>query len=152
MQPMPSKNTSLKRRLIRETDEEELEVEIEEQQVVNHLNGIQLTSMATLSEEAPKRARRAAEASVHAAQAGPSITLNEFYLAVEALPRKVRASTAMIYRIPLEHRKNFCEKNRNRYPVDSLYPYTVDPTEFFVAFFKGFLFKRIYKKSVHATH
>ncbi|KAG2195835.1 hypothetical protein INT46_010860, partial [Mucor plumbeus] len=38
---MPTKNTSLKRRLIRETDEEELEVEIEEQQVVNHLNGIQ---------------------------------------------------------------------------------------------------------------
>jgi hypothetical protein len=42
MQPMPTKNTSLKRRLIRETDEEELEVEIEEQQVVNHLNGIQV--------------------------------------------------------------------------------------------------------------
>ncbi|KAG2189586.1 hypothetical protein INT46_010846, partial [Mucor plumbeus] len=155
MQPMPSKNTSLKRRLIRETDEEELEIEIEEQQVVNHLNGIQLTIMATLSEEVPKRARRAAEASgsnafipassssVHAAQAGPSITVNEFYLAVEALPRKVRASTAMIYRMPLEHRK----KNRNKYPVDSLYPYTVDPTEFVVAFFKGFLFKRIYKKS-----
>jgi hypothetical protein len=42
------------------------------------------------------------------AQAGPSITLNEFDLAVEALPRKVRASTAMIYnRMPLEHWKVF---------------------------------------------
>ncbi|KAG2211324.1 hypothetical protein INT46_009226 [Mucor plumbeus] len=111
--------------------------------------------MATLSEEAPKRARRgrpkknmqsetlAAEASgsnafipassssVHAAQAGPSITLNEFDLAVEALPKK-----------------NFCEKNRNRYPVDPLYPYTVGPTEFVVAFFREFVFKRTYKKSV----
>ena len=87
--------------------------------------------MATLSEEAPKRARRgrpkknmqsetlAAEASgsnafipassssVHAAQAGPSITLNEFDLAVEVLPKKVRASTAMIYIMPLEHWKVF---------------------------------------------
>jgi hypothetical protein len=35
MQPLPTKNTSLKRRLIREPDEEKLEVEIEEQQVVN---------------------------------------------------------------------------------------------------------------------
>ena len=42
MQPLPTKNASLKRRCIRETDEEELEVEIEEQQVVNHLNGIQV--------------------------------------------------------------------------------------------------------------
>jgi hypothetical protein len=41
MQPMPTKNTSLKRRLIRKTDEEELKVEIE-QQVVNHPNGIQV--------------------------------------------------------------------------------------------------------------
>ena len=41
MQPMPTKNTSLKRSLIRKTDEEELEVEIE-QQVVNHPNGIQV--------------------------------------------------------------------------------------------------------------
>ncbi|KAG2215824.1 hypothetical protein INT46_007447 [Mucor plumbeus] len=92
MQPMPTKNTSLKRSLIRKTDEEELEVEIE-QQVVNHPNGIQtniknitlrLTSMATLSEEAPKRAPAeasgsnafipASSSSVHAAQAGPSIT------------------------------------------------------------------------------
>jgi hypothetical protein len=87
--------------------------------------------MATLSEKAPKRARRgrpkknmqsetlAAEASgsnafipassssVHAVQAGPSITVNEFDLAVEAFPRKVHASTAMIYRMPLEHWKVF---------------------------------------------
>lgn len=41
MQPMPTKNTSFKRRLIREPDDEELEVEIEKQQVVN-LSGIQV--------------------------------------------------------------------------------------------------------------
>jgi hypothetical protein len=41
MQPMPTKNTSFKRHLIREPDEEELEVEIEKQQVVN-LSGIQV--------------------------------------------------------------------------------------------------------------
>ncbi|KAG2190460.1 hypothetical protein INT47_006627, partial [Mucor saturninus] len=72
----------------------------------------------------------------------------EFELAIKALPMKVRASTAAIYRMPLENWKDFCEKNRHRYPVDPMYPYTVGPTEFVVAFFKEFVFKRTYKKSV----
>ena len=97
----------------------------------------------------------------------------EFELAIKALPMKVRASTAAIYRMPLENwkvccnsrffyalcklnllfltlskLKDFCEKNRHRYPVDPMYPYTVGPTEFVVAFFKEFVFKRTYKKSV----
>ncbi|KAK9718278.1 hypothetical protein K7432_005624 [Basidiobolus ranarum] len=67
---------------------------------------------------------------------------------IEGLPRKVRASTAMSYRTPLEHWKSFCEKNRSGYPVDPLYPYTVDPTEFVVAFFKEFVLKRAYKKAI----
>ena len=29
-----------------------------------------------------------------------------------------------------------------------MYPYTVGPTELVIAFFKGFVFKRTYKKSI----
>jgi hypothetical protein len=37
--------------------------------------------------------------------------------------------------------------NRNRCPIDPLYPYTVGHTEFVVDFFKKFVFKLAYKKS-----
>ncbi|KAG2210572.1 hypothetical protein INT47_002514 [Mucor saturninus] len=50
--------------------------------------------------------------------------------------------------MPLEHWKEFCENNRYRYSVDPKYPYTVGPTDFVVAFFKEFVFKRTYKKGV----
>ncbi|KAG2189874.1 hypothetical protein INT46_000486 [Mucor plumbeus] len=96
---MPTKNTSFKRRLIREPDDEELEVEIEKQQVVN-LSGIQTNteniilypiSIATLSEEAPKKNAfiPASSSSAHATQAGPSITVTEFDIAIEAMTKKI---------------------------------------------------------------
>lgn len=43
----------------------------------------------------------------HASQTALPINVSEFDLAIEALPRKVRASTAMVYRMPLEHWKVF---------------------------------------------
>jgi hypothetical protein len=87
--------------------------------------------MTTLSEEVPKKACRtrpeknmqaktsaaepselnafipASSSSAHATQADPLITVTEFGIAIEALPRNVRASTAMIYRMLLEHWKVF---------------------------------------------
>ncbi|KAG2203683.1 hypothetical protein INT46_003330 [Mucor plumbeus] len=103
MQPLPTKNTYLKRRLIREPDEEKLEVEIEEQPVPSRI--------ITLSEEVPKKACKgrpeknmqaktsaaepselnafipASSSSAHATQAGPSITVTEFDISIEALPK-----------------------------------------------------------------
>ena len=49
----------------------------------------------------------ASSSSAHATQAGPSITVTEFDISIEALPKNVRVSTAMIYRMPLEHWKIF---------------------------------------------
>ncbi|KAG2210535.1 hypothetical protein INT47_002477 [Mucor saturninus] len=74
--------------------------------------------------------------------------VTDFELAIKALLMKVRASTAATYIMPLEHWKEFCKNNRYRYPVDPKYPYTVGPTDFVVAFFKEFVFKRTYKKGV----
>ncbi|OAD65350.1 hypothetical protein PHYBLDRAFT_153601 [Phycomyces blakesleeanus NRRL 1555(-)] len=68
-----------------------------------------------------------------ALQSSSSINVSEFELALKALPMKVHASTAAIYRMPLEHWK---------------YPYTVGPTEFVIASFKEFVFKQTYIKSV----
>ncbi|OBZ80115.1 hypothetical protein A0J61_11836, partial [Choanephora cucurbitarum] len=68
-----------------------------------------------------------------------SSTTLEFDLVMEALIIKVRPSTALAYRTLLEHWKEFCDNNRHRFPVDPMYPYTVGPTEFVIAFFKEFV-------------
>ena len=95
--------------------------------------------MATPSEEAPKKTRRgrpakksmlvessAAESSGStnvstsvssiafvAPQSSSSINVAEFELALKALPMKVRASTAAIYRMPLENWKVCLNAKKN---------------------------------------
>ncbi|OAD74103.1 hypothetical protein PHYBLDRAFT_63946 [Phycomyces blakesleeanus NRRL 1555(-)] len=84
-----------------------------------------------------------------ASQSTSSSNVSEFGLALKALPKKVHAGTTAIYRMPFEHWKDFCEeKKRHRYPVHSQYPYTVEPTNFVIAFFKEFALKQAYTKSV----
>ncbi|OAD79494.1 hypothetical protein PHYBLDRAFT_162558 [Phycomyces blakesleeanus NRRL 1555(-)] len=158
MSPLPTNITAFKRRFVNKCNSEELEHLIE-QQKAEISSGIQPTSIAAISEEVPKKVRRGqpskrimlvenstAESSSSAKlstsvgsnafvalQSSLSINVSEFEPALKTLPIKVHASTAAIYRMPLEHWK---------------YPYTVGPTEFVIAFFKEFVFKRMYMKSV----
>ncbi|OAD74402.1 hypothetical protein PHYBLDRAFT_67672 [Phycomyces blakesleeanus NRRL 1555(-)] len=103
----------------------------------NHTNIIDIslepTSMVATSEEMHKKARRDRPAkkimlstfvgsnAFVASQSRSSINQPEFHLALKALPMK---------------------------PVDPQYSYTVGPTEFVIAFFKEFVFKRTNIKSV----
>ncbi|KAI9329311.1 hypothetical protein BD770DRAFT_477950 [Pilaira anomala] len=77
-----------------------------------------------------------------------STTVIDLEQTFDGLSRRSRSSNVMAYRMPFEHLKNFCDKNRHRYPVNPLYPYTVGPIESVVAFFKEFVFKRTYMKNV----
>jgi hypothetical protein len=54
----------------------------------------------------------------------------------------------LIFFLILPSLKNFCDNNRHRYPVEPQFPCTVGPTEFVIAFFKEFVLKRTYMKSV----
>ncbi|CEP16262.1 hypothetical protein [Parasitella parasitica] len=74
--------------------------------------------------------------------------LTEMDLVMDALSLKVRGTTMLAYRAPLAHWKQWCDDNRYRFPIDSQYPYTVGPTEFVMAFFQEFVFKRTYNKSI----
>ncbi|KAI9327253.1 hypothetical protein BD770DRAFT_449903 [Pilaira anomala] len=154
-------NTAFKRRAIRADEEEEEFFEQEQAEEVSNE-----VMQPTTSNNPQKKARRGRPSKKNMAVAeasgsgttianpdsqstGASSTTDiELEQAFDALSRRSRSSTVMAYRMPFEHWKNFCDNNRHRYPVDPLYPYTVGPIEFVVAFFKEFVFKRTYMKNV----
>ncbi|KAI9327252.1 hypothetical protein BD770DRAFT_449902 [Pilaira anomala] len=154
-------NTAFKRRAIRADEEEEEFFEQEQAEEVSNE-----VMQPTTSNNLQKKARRGRPSKKNMAVAeasgsgttianpdsqstGASSTTDiELEQAFDALSRRSRSSTVMAYRMPFEHWKNFCDNNRHRYPVDPLYPYTVGPIEFVVAFFKEFVFKRTYMKNV----
>ncbi|KAI8326868.1 hypothetical protein EDC96DRAFT_581180 [Choanephora cucurbitarum] len=155
IQPSTSNNIAFKRRLETDANAQELESGYNQTQVFE----------ASTSDSLPRQVRRgrpkkaqqvsvstselpALGESMISASANSSSVLNEFDHAMEALQLRVRPSTATIYRMPLAHWKEWCDLNRHRFPVDLQYPYTVGPTEFVIAFFKEFVFKRTCKKSV----
>ncbi|KAG2222130.1 hypothetical protein INT45_007566 [Circinella minor] len=107
------------------------------QQDLNSITNITNASMALNS-----------HANVSVTNANSLRDLSELDTALKVLSRKVRPSTALAYRQPIAHWKNFCDENMHRFNTDPEYPYTVGPPELVIAFFKEFVFKHTYTKYV----
>ncbi|KAF1804678.1 hypothetical protein V8B55DRAFT_1586480 [Mucor lusitanicus] len=176
MSSLPANSTPLKRRLTEEDPLEEGPLEEEdyllEPQETENLSEAQPAIAIALSNASRRRGRppkrnsttigrpvaetsgsagtstAASSSTTGAPQSSLSTNLPEFDLVLEAMSLKLRPGTAAAYRKPLEDWQDFCRKNRHSYPVDSQFPLTVGPTEFVLAFFRDYVMKRTYKKSI----